>query len=107
MFVEILQYQTAEGKRPFRDWLYSLKDVDTKFRIRARIDRLQLGNYGDCQSVGAGVFELRLHFGPGYRVYFARDGDAIVILLSGGDKSSQCKDIRRAHSFWEDYRRRK
>lgn len=103
---EVLQYQTADGKVPFREWFLEL-DLAVKARIRTRIDRLKLGNFGDCKSVGNGVFELRFHFGSGYRIYFGQLGKTIVILLCGGDKSTQSKDVKLAHTYWEDYRRRK
>ena len=74
--------------------------------IRTRLDRVALGNLGDCEPVGEGVSELRIAFGPGYRVYFAQDGDTIVLLLCGGDKSTQVKDIKRAKEYWADYKER-
>jgi len=104
---EIVQYQTKSGKVPFREWLLSLKDITTRARIRTRLDRLALGNFGDCKSIGEGIFELRCHFGPGYRIYFGQDGRLLIVLLTGGDKSSQPKDIKLAKEFWEDYKRRK
>ena len=107
MVQEILQYQTAKGKRPFGEWLLSLKDKSVRARILARLDRLILGNFGDTRRVGTGVWELRFHFGPGYRVYFGLDGDKIVILLCGGDKSGQWRDIQHAQECWTDYLRRK
>ena len=107
MIEKILQYQTPDGRIPFREWLLGLTDIRSRAAVRTRLDRLLLGNMGDCKAVGAGVFELRFHFGPGYRVYFALDRGAIVILLCGGDKHHQERDIRRAQSFWKDYLRRK
>jgi putative addiction module killer protein len=80
----------------FDDWFMTLRDVRGKTRIQVRIDRAQLGNFGDCTPVGEGVSEMRIHFGPGYRVYFAQRGLTVVILLAGGDKSSQMKDIKLA-----------
>jgi putative addiction module killer protein len=77
----------------FKNWRAALKDVVTRRRIGARIDRLSFGNFGDVKPVGDGVSELRLDFGPGYRVYFVRRGAALVILLCGGDKASQSRDI--------------
>ena len=71
---------------------------------RTRLDRLEGGNFGDCQSVGSGVFELRLHFGPGYRVYFGEVDRTIVLLLCGGDKSTQTRDIQRAKTYWLEYK---
>jgi putative addiction module killer protein len=80
----------------FDDWFISLRDRQGKLRIQARIDRAELGNYGDCEPVGEGVSEMRIHVGPGYRVYFLERGLEIVVLLAGGDKSTQPKDIRTA-----------
>lgn len=80
----------------FDDWFGSLRDIRARVRIQARIDRAVLGNFGDCAPVGEGVSEMRIHYGPGYRVYFAQRGLEVVILLAGGDKSSQSKDIARA-----------
>lgn len=80
----------------FDGWFAGLRDIRAKVQIQARIDRAGLGNFGDCEPVGEGVSEMRIHYGPGYRVYFAQRGVEVVILLAGGDKSSQPKDIRRA-----------
>jgi putative addiction module killer protein len=87
---EILRTET------FIAWLLALKDVQGRARIAKRIDRLALGNFGDTKSVGGGVSELRLAFGPGYRIYYTRRGEVVVILLCGGDKGSQRDDIERA-----------
>ena len=97
---------TKEGKSPFSDWLESRGDIRARAAIRARLNRIRLGNFGDCKPVGEGVFELRVNFGPGYRVYFGQVGTEIVILLCGGDKSIQEKDIRKAQEYWVDYRSR-
>ena len=80
----------------FQSWLDDLKDLKARIRIVARIRRLETGHFGDCAVVGDGVSELRVHVGPGYRLYFARRGNTVVILLIGGDKSTQSRDIRRA-----------
>ena len=83
----------------FIDWLVALRDIPARARIAKRIDRIALGNFGDAKSVGGGVSELRFTFGPGYRVYYTRRGDIVVILLCGGDKGSQEQDIERAKAI--------
>ena len=83
----------------FRNWLTHLTDLRAKARIQARIDRLALGNPGDVKTVGEGISELRIDSGPGYRVYFTRRGRVLVILLCGGDKDSQDRDIKRAKAL--------
>lgn len=83
----------------FSDWLRGLRDGTARARIAARVQRLALGNPGDVRPVGGGVSELRVHHGPGYRVYFARHGAALVVLLCGGDKSSQDRDIADARAL--------
>ncbi|PIT98859.1 MAG: addiction module killer protein [Bdellovibrionales bacterium CG10_big_fil_rev_8_21_14_0_10_45_34] len=103
---ELRTYETSDGKRPFDEWLDGFNDKATLARIVARLNRVALGNLGDVKSVGSGVSELRLAFGKGYRVYFAREGDKIILLLCGGDKGSQDKDIREAKAYLQDYRRR-
>jgi putative addiction module killer protein len=102
----ILIYVKEDGKTPFSDWLESLRDRKARAIIRTRINRIRLGNLGDCKSVGEGVSELRINFAAGYRVYFAQQGNTAIILLHGGDKSSQQKDIKRAKIYWQDYKRR-
>lgn len=101
------EYLTEQGISPFSKWLNSLKDIQAKAKIRIRLDRLSLGNLGDCKSVGNGVYELRIDYGPGYRVYFGQDGDVIIILLCGGDKHSQQADIHKACAYWQNYKERK
>ncbi len=96
-------YQDADGNEPFTEWLNGLRDVKGRKRISIRLRRLEQGNYGDCQPVGEGVLELRMFFGPGYRVYFGEEGDTIVFLLCGGDKSSQKKDIETAKAYWKEH----
>lgn len=97
-------YVGRDGKSPYSDWLDGLKDVKARAIIRVRIDRVRLGNFGKCRSVGEGIYELKIDFGPGYRVYFGREGDKLVILLCGGDKGSQKRDIEKAHVYWKDCR---
>jgi len=99
-------YITLAGKVPLLEWLNKLKDPISRLRIRRRLDRLELGNLGDCEPVGDGVFELRIFFGPGYRIYFAEQDDTIIILLCAGDKSSQTKDINLAKNYWQELKER-
>jgi len=101
---EIREYVTAEGRSPFDAWLRGLKDVRGRAWVRAQLDRVNLGDYA---PVGAGVFELRLHFGPGYRVYFGMEAGANVSLLLGGTENTQRRDIFTAKVFWADYRKRR
>ena len=100
---EIRRYITANGKVPFAEWLDRLRDRRARLKIKLRLDRVEEGNLGDCRSVGEGVFELRIDYGPGYRVYFGQIGLRIVLLLCGGDKSTQEKDICKAKEYWADY----
>ncbi|MEL6928190.1 MAG: type II toxin-antitoxin system RelE/ParE family toxin, partial [Cyanobacteria bacterium J06600_6] len=102
----VLTYVTKEGKSPFNNWLNGLKDRKARAIIRTRINRVRLGNLGNCKSLGEGISELKIKFGAGYRVYFGQEGKKIVILLSGGDKSSQEKDIKGAKKYWKDYMER-
>jgi len=103
----VLTYVKEDGSAPFNDWLTSLRNRKARAKIRTRINRIRLGNLGDCKTVGEGVSELRINFGSGYRVYLAQQGNTIVILLCGGDKKSQNKDIKQAKQYWQDYKRRK
>ena len=100
-------YVTADGKKPYDDWLWKLKDLRAKARVAARVDRAARGNFGDYRDLHSGVFELRDDFGPGYRIYFGVDGDEIIVLLAGGDKGSQSRDILNVKEFWTDYLWRK
>lgn len=104
--IELLEYVTEEGKNTFKSWLHKLKDRAARARIRVRLNRVRLGNWGDCKSVGEGVSELRVDYGPDYRIYFARSDFTVVILLGGGIKKSQTKDIKIAKKYWADYQRR-
>ncbi len=92
------------GDEPYTIWIYSLKDPKTKARIEQRIRRIEKGNFGDHASVGEGVWELRLDFGPGYRVYYAHKDEQMVILLGGGSKKSQQRDIDQARFYWNEYK---
>jgi putative addiction module killer protein len=104
--IELRYYQTADGEKPFVGWLGRLTDEAARSRIQVRLTRLALGNFGDCEPVGGGVMELRIDWGPGYRVYCARLGQVIVLLLCGGDKRTQQRDIERAKKYFKDYKDR-
>ena len=103
---QILYYQTEKGGQPFIEWFSSFKDKSIRTAILGRIRRLVFGNFGDYKKIDDLVFELRIHLGPGYRVYFGLDRESVIILLCGGDKSSQTADIRRAVEYWKNYLRR-
>jgi putative addiction module killer protein len=104
--VEIRRYLTESGRDVFGEWLSELRDLRTRAKIVARIDRLSAGNFGDCKPIRDGLFELRIDWGPGYRVYYAQVGKACVLLLCGGDKRKQASDIKRALENLKDYRER-
>jgi len=105
--MEIYKYQAETEKIPFDEWMEKLRDKRAKSRIQTRLDRLLLGLFGDWKSVGDGVYELRIPEGQGYRVYYGKEGETIVILLCGGNKSSQTSDIKLAKAYWEDYKEQK
>lgn len=104
--VEIREYRDRSGQSAFRDWFDGL-NAEAARRVTTALFRMEQGNFSNAKSVGSGVFECRIHFGPGYRVYFGNDGDRIVILLGGGTKQRQPNDIRLALARWEDYRQRR
>jgi putative addiction module killer protein len=104
--MELRRYLTASGRDIFGEWLSELKDIRTRARIVARTDRLSAGNFGDSKSLRGGLFELRIDWGPGYRVYYAVVGKECVLLLCGGDKRKQSSDIKRALEYLRDYRER-
>ena len=104
---EVKEYLAENGRSPFREWIVSLKDMKTRAGIRMRVNRLRLGSFGDCRFLGNGVYELKIDFGPGYRIYLGRESDVILILLCGGDKKTQKKDIVKAKQLWQDYVRRR
>ena len=103
--IEIRKYRRPDGIIPFDRWIAKLRDARAKARVFTQIDRLALGLPGDWKPVGEGVCELRVSEGKGYRVYFARESQSVVILLCGGDKSTQNRDIELAKSYWRQYRR--
>lgn len=103
---EVLAYRTRDGIVPFNEWLNDVGDRKAVARILARLARVGQGNLGDCKGVGEGVSELRVDYGPGYRVYFAQKGQRLIVLLCGGDKRTQERDIQRAKLYWRDYNER-
>ena len=104
MYKKVIVYSDKNGKEPFTKWLNGLNDARSRRRILTRLRRIEQGNYGDCKHLQDGVFELRLFFGPGYRIYFGEDGYRLVVLLCGGDKSIQQKDILKALKYWNEYK---
>ena len=103
---EVREYVDTRGRVPYRDWVSGL-DAATSARVIAAVLRTEGGNFSQAKRVGAGVSELRLDFGPGYRVYFGKDGEELVILLGGGSKKRQNADIEKEHVLWAEYKKRK
>jgi putative addiction module killer protein len=106
MKLTIREYITPQGRNPFRHWMKGL-DIAVQARMQARVLRFENGNLGDHKTVGGGVWEARLDFGPGYRLYFGKDGVSVILLLVGGDKASHSKDIAVAKRYWNDFREAK
>lgn len=106
MNVEILEYLDAGGRSPYRDWFDGL-DAQAATKVAVALTRMGLGNFSNAKGVGAGVQEYRIDYGPGYRIYFGRDGERLVILLAGGTKKRQQGDIATAQSRWADYKTRR
>ena len=104
--IRVVHYITEDGADHFDRWLRR-QNPQVRARVQTRIDRIELGNFGDHHGVGSGVFELRLNFGPGYRIYYGLDGDELVILLGGGSKRLQQRDIDMAKVRWRAYRQEK
>jgi putative addiction module killer protein len=106
MPIELRTYLTADERAPFDEWLAALRDVQARARIRARLARVQAGNFGDFKPLLDGVQELRIDHGPGYRVYLSRQGPVVVLLLRGSDKSGQAAAIKQALTYLKDWRKR-
>jgi len=104
--VEHTQYETEEGKVPFAEWFDSLK-AKAAAKVTSAIARMELGNFGDHKTVGGGVWERVINFEKGYRIYYAKDGEDLVLLLCGGTKSRQQADIDEAKQYWKEYKQRK
>ena len=107
MAFEIRRYRSSTGEEPFTRWLSGLADRQAQARILVRLERLEVGNFGDARFLCNGVSELRIDWGPGYRVYFGREGRTIVVLLCGGDKRRQDADIEKAVQLWQEYEERR
>ena len=103
---DIRNYVTSDGREPYEEWVNSCRNRKTRAIIRERVNRLHLGNFGDYKRLTADLYELRIHYGPGYRVYFGMVGRVIVILLCGGSKKTQRRDIQKAKEYWEELRSR-
>lgn len=103
---DVMLYETPDGRMPFQEWFDGMCDDHLSRTVMRRINRLSVGNFGDHRSLGEGLFELRIHDGPGLWIYYGRVGNRVVIMLSGGDKSRQLKDIHRAHMYWREYKER-
>jgi putative addiction module killer protein len=107
MWFELRMYETSDGVAPFRRWMGTIRDSGTANRIESRLARVKTGQIGDHRGVGGGVWELRLKFGPGYRIYLAFEGDRIILLHGGGNKGTQTRDIAWAKEHHRDYQTRK
>jgi putative addiction module killer protein len=103
MHKELRFFRTNNGKEPFSEWLSSLKDTVVRAQIENRLNRLMLWHYGDYKSMGDGLYELRIHYGGGYRVYFAEYEQTVILLLIGGSKRSQERDIVKAKKYWREF----
>lgn len=103
---KIVDYITAGGHDPVKEWLSNLSDRQARARVLTRLQRMAAGNFGDCKPLTDGVWELRIDHGPGYRVYYARAGEKLMLLLAGGDKRKQQADIDTAVTYWKDWNRR-
>ncbi len=104
--LELRYFLAVDGKSPFEDWFSGL-DATAAAKVAVALARLELGNLSNTKGVGEGVLELKINWGAGFRVYFGRDGDVLVILLTGGTKKRQDRDIDDAKDYWADYKRRK
>ena len=104
--IEIIEYITDDGVSPFARW-YRRLNAPAALKIRTALARVEAGNFSNVKGVGLGVLECRINFGPGYRVYFCKDGEHLVVLLGGGTKLRQQRDIEAAHTLWRHYKGRK
>ena len=100
---EILEYQDDKERCPFLSWINSLRDVQARAIIRKRLNRIRIGNLGIVRNLADGVWEIKIDFGPGYRIYYGEEGKKVIVLLCAGDKKSQNRDILMAKKYWKDY----
>lgn len=107
MTYEIHDYLDLSGRDPYSEWLAQLADRQARARVAVRVGRMAGGNFGDCKPLLGGVWELRIDYGPGYRVYYAQEGKRLILLLAGGDKRKQQADIADALARWKDWQQRK
>ncbi|MEF8733757.1 MAG: type II toxin-antitoxin system RelE/ParE family toxin [Candidatus Accumulibacter meliphilus] len=103
---DLLDYQMADGRDPFKEWLADLADRQARARVAVRVQRMAAGNFGDHKPLSDGVWELKIDHGPGYRVYYAQAGRRVLLLLVGGDKRRQQADIATAVRYWQDWKMR-
>lgn len=101
---DIIYYTTESGKQPAREWLHSIKDKLTRAILYKRIKQAGYGQFGNHKNLGSGVYELKINFGSGYRIYYGLYNDEIILILIGGDKSSQTKDIKKAKNYWASWK---
>lgn len=99
---QVIVYQDEKGREPFTEWLTGLQDAKARRQVLRRLSRLEHGNFGDCAPIGEGLSEMRIHYGPGYRVYFREIGNDRIVILCGGTKRTQTKDIARAKEYWKE-----
>ena len=104
--LKVVEYEDEKGEHPFSKWFETL-NTPAALKVRTAVARMENGNFSNVEPVGEGVSEYKIHFGPGYRIYFAKDGETLVILLGGGTKNRQSRDIQNAKRRWEDYKKRK
>ncbi len=104
--IDVREYLDTKGNSPYAAWFDSL-NAEAAAKVATALARISLGNFSNVEGVGSGVFEYKLDYGPGYRIYFGKDGETFVILLGGGTKRRQHRDINAALANWQDYKRRK
>lgn len=104
--ITVVEYEDKTGQRPFEKWFNKL-NAPAAAKVTTALARVELGNFSNAKGAGSGIYEYRIDFGPGYRIYFGKDGATLVILLAGGTKKKQQADIERAKVLWGDYKRRK